>query len=274
MANLAVPPMPLSHLAFYIFFGNKKGVIVIFSEAVYFDESEMKSKIRENVTSYTVACLFGSIKQWKNYEDEWNRILEEAGIDSFHMNKFESRIFPYDSWNEEKRHRVLSSFIEIIQKTTIRISASISHSDYELMKQKYPKYKTGYGFCLYQCLLQVEKYMDLYNLNYPTAYIISGGAGYGKDIIRIFESMEKCECIRKRFRYDSYDIKYSYIPPFQGADILAYESNKEMVNYKISGIEDRKIRKSAFKLVFGESNYCVYFGDKIRWIEKYYYDEI
>ena len=46
-------------------------------------------------------------------------------------------------------------------------------------------------------------------------------------------------------------------PPLQAADILAYETHKEMVNAKISSSPSRDLRKSATNLLNGlDLQYC------------------
>jgi hypothetical protein len=138
--------------------------------SIQFDESNMKDNIGD-IESFTVGGLLAPIRQWNKFEKEWNRVLREAGVPFFHMTDFKNRKKAYKDWSKDKRDRVLNEFIDIIRGRTILISASISLNNYRFMNSKYPHIEKAYGFCINQCLLQVERYMNKYNLNFPTAYI-------------------------------------------------------------------------------------------------------
>jgi len=71
----------------------------------YFDESynQPNAKQPNDVLIYTIACYLSPVWKWKRFSKRWKVVLDDAGIDDFHMNRYENRIKEYVDWDEDKR---------------------------------------------------------------------------------------------------------------------------------------------------------------------------
>jgi hypothetical protein len=231
---------------------------IIAMVTAYIDESGTHA----GCPAMTVAGWLAPVQQWNVFEKEWVRCLEEAGISIFHMTDYENRQGDYKDWTEEKRVNVLKALHAICHSpTTIPFSSSIPIDFYKKIRPQYICPDSPYAFCLSQCLLQIEKWANSVNHQEPIAYVFERGSGLGNDIIALLQSMSEDPIRNQRFRLGTWTFagKKDFCQ-LQAADLLAYESNKEMLNAVIPGQPTRRMRKSAINLITGRKEYCVFFG--------------
>jgi hypothetical protein len=226
--------------------------------AAYFDESGIHS----GCPALTVAGWLSTELQWKKFQKEWDDALQDAGLTYFHMTDYENRQGSYKHWTNPKREAVLKTLHKIIRKRAIiPVSASVPIQLYKDIRQNYAKPNSPYIFCVHQCLLQLEVWARENRDNRNVKYVFERGSGFGNDLSGLFQHLMKDPIKKHRFRLASWQFgDKRMLTPLQAADLLAYESNKEMLNFIVPGTDIRPIRKSALNLVKGNNMHCVHFG--------------
>jgi len=217
--------------------------------AAYFDESGT----HEGSPAVAVAGFISTVEQWQCFEKEWQDILNEAGIEFFHMADHQNRHGPYRDWDDLKHRRILERFIITARlRCRVPIGASVPREDYRKAFGISPPF-SPYTFCALQCLAQVGRWAHDYNHQNPIAYVLESGAGYNKELGLISAAISGNERRKHRYRFDSLSLgDKRELKPLQASDIIAYELYKEMVNRVIPGKQRRRLRRSAIELLKGK----------------------
>ena len=90
-----------------------------------------------------------------------------------------------------------------------------------------------YAFCALMCLQSVADWADKVRYDGPIAYIFEGGAAHRGELDEIYKRIAKNEDAKRRYRLIS--LTYAdkkEVNPLQAADILAYESYKNIRDRK------------------------------------------
>lgn len=237
--------------------------------SVYFDESGTHAAS----PVLTVAGILSTDKRWNKFQTEWREILECAfteedrkcfpdGRAFFHMSDYDSHQGPYKGWDKQKHLSVIKQLIGTIRRRTQALfHAIVNKADYEefckdkpLPENNYFALANGaYTFCIFKCLQQVEIWANENHHYEPIAYIFESGPKSNKsieDIRRIVQG----EGIRERFRFGTITTADKrQLNPLQAADIIAFETHKEMMNAILPEKELREPRKSFTQILKGRS---------------------
>src|SRR5215470_10530147 len=65
-------------------------------------------------SQYVIAAFLARANDWTHLQLEWARVLDWAGVETFHMTDFISRQKEYASWDDKKCSGVLTSLLRII----------------------------------------------------------------------------------------------------------------------------------------------------------------
>ena len=247
----------IEHLAYSVFLNHNPEVRLMAMFTVYFDESGTHTESE----AVSVGGYLSTVDQWERFQNSWDEILKEAGIEFFHMTDHQNRQGPYKNWSEFKHRRVLEKLIiEIRSRTRVPIGASVPVADFAEYQKvcEASQECSAYTFCAVQCLSQVGEWADQYGHDEPIAYVLESGAGFNKQLDKLRDELGGNEVRKKRYRFGSLTIADKrQMNPLQAADILAYELNKEMVNFIIPGKGVRRPRYSAITLLEGQpKEYC------------------
>lgn len=206
----------------------------------------------------TIAGFLAKTGTWKTFQSEWDDILRTAGLlepdgpGYFHMTDFESSQGPYKQWSSQKRIFVLTKLIQAIAgRVELAVSSSLVVKDYKQAQTANQPLSnmTPFAFCMRKNFLLIEQWADRHAIQEFIAYVFESGDGYGREMDAFQRGIKMDSDLRKRFRFDSFtSASKKSFNPLQTADLLAYESQKEMLNCHYLQREIRPVRKSAIRL--------------------------
>ncbi|HJZ79919.1 MAG TPA: hypothetical protein VKD91_06230 [Pyrinomonadaceae bacterium] len=219
----------------------------------HFDESYNQPNVKtpNDVPVYTVACYLSPAWKWKRFNQKWNEVLTEAGLNGFgfHMNRYENRIKEYADWDDEKRVQVLKGLHKIIGDEIIYGSAFtmdriafeeiITEDARQVLAAKSP-----YAFNAFSCMSEINDWCDKKKYEGPIQYVFAHLDKQGGHLDEFFGRALKNEKLRKALRLNGTWAKglAKDVPGLQAADILAYEVTKRIAD--VYGAGEREIRKS------------------------------
>lgn len=251
---------PIRHLSNALFpFDQKNRVMVMVMDYTgYFDESENTlDKTRPNLPRvYTVAGCVGTDRQWLKFQKKWKAILgrevlprwrEVYGDNKpvfFHMTDFDnphSKI--YGDWPTARKVAFLRQLHNIMSAHSLRrFSSSTVVSDYEDLAPE-EQYAMGnpHVHGAVSCFKLIRGWADKVKIYDRFLYVFESGSPHEK-------KLRRCTADLTDEQKDAYRIsKIAFVDkremsPLQGADILAFETRKEMCRQLDPGT--RKTRQS------------------------------
>ena len=81
---------------------------------VYFDESGT----HDDSEAAVVAGFVSNATKWEAFSQNWQQVLNESGLDYFHMSEFENRRGDFDGWTEERKRELLGKLLPVIHEHT------------------------------------------------------------------------------------------------------------------------------------------------------------
>lgn len=223
--------------------------------SVYFDDSGT----HDNSVAVAVGGYLASVKAWSSFQPKWKSVLEEYEIPFFHMVDFEARQEPFERWDNGKRITLQRKLISLIQEhTQIAISAATIKADYQTVKTHYGV--SDYIYTLYQALGGVRDWANRDDIPGPIAYVFSQRTASNGELETLRQRIYDDATLKRQLRIGSWSIAdMRELNPLQAADILAFETYKEMCNYIVPNREERPRRKSMEELIKGADIFNGYF---------------
>jgi hypothetical protein len=265
------------HLCSSLFLEKDNLVAVL---TAYFDESynHLHPDRSDEPLLYTVGCWLSTVERWKKFGRRWASILNEAGIDDFHMNRYESRFPPYDTWSDKKRIRVLQKLHKAIRDTYIYgCVVSVHKAEWDEFMKDDAKLRnsfgrTHYGFCVQACVMLISDWCAKNSFNEEIHYIFAHLNKQGGVLDPLFKRVLSDPKLKSRYRVGKIWSKgfAKDVAQLQAADIQAYEWNKRMANFMSPNA--RESRKSLKSLVSPEDQHRIdpmYFDKQYltEWVE-------
>jgi hypothetical protein len=216
---------------------------------------------------FTVGCWLSTVEKWSRFGKQWKAELRNAGIEHFHMNKFENRIGEYEDWSDFKRHTFLRRLKRIIKDNTVYgVSVAVNCKDYDEvakgeMRQQWGK--SYYGFDVRVIIWYLGEWAKDHNYHGNIHYVFAHRDKQGGELDQIFSECLNNESARKRFRLSTGWTKAFAKDEvrLQAADLITYELNKRCVN-EIGG-GHRYVRASLNMFQLDRSRYApLYMGRK------------
>jgi hypothetical protein len=205
----------------------------------YFDESynHRTDQDPDDPLVYTVGCWISTFDQWKKYDKKWRTELATAGVEWFHMSKYETRRDEYKDWSQLKRIGVLKRLHRIIKDHAMQgVSISVNCADFDHVIKttnwKRTFGKTCYGFGVRMAMKFIAEWADDQAIHDPIHYLFAELKGQGGELDEIFRRSLKDPAVKKWLRLTGMWTKGSMpdVRQLQAADIVAYEVNKRAVN--------------------------------------------
>lgn len=219
---------------------------MIGSFTLYFDESYTHPP---EPAVYTVAGYLSTDVQWGKFRKEWRRILEAEGLDHFHMVNFQACKPPFDSWSKDKRIEFISALHAVIHSWTLMsFATSADLQDFKtLTAEQQRAFISPHAFAAKNCMKAVGFWAAQNIINHPViAYVFEEGQPHEKQLTRLVESLMEED--RWFFRMASVSFgKKKLLNPLQAADVVAYESTKEIAR-KVNPLNERRARLSGINL--------------------------
>ena len=246
-------------------FNAKEGLMAMFvacnSElTAYFDES---GKDRSHARVFTLAGYIATVGRWKKFQRLWQRMLNEEGLDHFHMTDLESfkkQFHPDKGWDKERQIRVIKRAHAIIKRHTLQdfdISLIWEHFDIAIQSYKRPIPPPAYAVLVNAMISRTAEWAHKKGYTEPIEYVFENieGAGW---VVEARRKILNSPSIRRDLLIGDINFKNKrQFVQLQAADINAYETWKQMEN-RIIGDQSRETRKSIRNLKEREGNFAVY----------------
>jgi hypothetical protein len=214
--------------------------------SLYFDESYTHPP---EPLVYTVGGYLATDVKWRKFRREWHKILEAEGLDHFHMVDFQACKSPYDSWSKDKRAKFLASLHAVIHKRTLMSFATTADvDDFEkLPVQQRKALVSPHVFAAKNCMKAVGFWAAKSIINHPViTYIFEEGQPHQRQLTGLVETLTDED--KWFFRMASLIFgKKKMLNPLQAADVVAYESMKEIAR-KVNPFNERRARLSGINL--------------------------
>jgi len=252
---------PVRHLSNALFpFDQKERVMVMVMDYTgYFDESENTfDKTRPDLPRvYTIAGCVGLDSQWIKFQKKWKAVLHRDVLPRwrevygdkpifFHMTDFDnphSKI--YGDWPAKKKVTFLSQLHGLMATYSLRRFVTCTNlADYEELSDE-EQYALGdpHLFGAVNCFKRIREWADSQKLHDGLLYVFEkSGSIYEKElrkaIGRMTDEQKEAYRITKVAFVDKREMS-----PLQAADILAFETRKEMCR-QLAPTNTRKTRQS------------------------------
>lgn len=221
----------------------------------YFDAS--KTQLGRSYVA--VAGCLAHLDQWMLFQLEWQNILDEDGLEFFHMTDFEAYEKSYKGWSLERHIKCFGKIEDVIgRRTAFALGRGVAHDDFEFAKTQNEVLQpwSAFTYCANQCLHGIAHWASNHGHKGPIIYVFESGDGFNGELISLAESIENSQERRMRFRWSGLHIlpKIASTPPYpltplQAADIWAFEARKEWENKYAVGERIRPVRKSVQRLL-------------------------
>ena len=90
---------------------------------------------------------------WDEFEKSWSAILDQFGLEWFHMNEFAHFEGPFEGWDEKRRRDLFGQLIGVIKKTrAIPTGAVVSVADFNSLSEgQRAAFRDPYFMAFQQC---------------------------------------------------------------------------------------------------------------------------
>jgi hypothetical protein len=221
--------------------------------AAYIDESGTEP----DQPILSIGGCIAEFTVWFEWERHWRKILQNHGVDVFHMTDFEGRHKQYKDWKNEQRLELIDDLISVILSERIwGFGGSMIKREYEeamaeagyLNAKGKPKEKWAepFYFLLHFCVQELVTQTAHLPAEERIALVLdtSGYSGYARELLHKIRD----EVDRNAKRLGSIDFcNVRECVPLQAADIVVFEHRKHLQN-KIEKT-GRPIRKSVSRLL-------------------------
>ncbi len=193
---------------------------------------------------YMLAGFISEPERWDVFDTEWQRVLDEYEVSSFHMTDFESGYGEFKDWARDDPRRIplLTALMEVIERNTV---ASVGYGVSQLMYKSVVSAEVNelvggspYFFLFLNLLLGAESLMDNAAKlaagvpdDWQMLYMLArGDQGAGKVVETWMSKKAGVIATRMETRMTGLLIatdnaKY---PALQAADLLAFEGRKQV----------------------------------------------
>lgn len=227
--------------------------ILVAALTAFFDES--LSNKRERPLIYSVAGWISTVDKWTEFGKEWKAALGEFGLESFHMNRYENRFEPYDTWSDDERKSRLHRLHQIIKDYRMYGCAfAYEYEFWKIKEQMYPSdSKDPFGPLALACMDALSAWRDRQEFrDDKIEYIFAFRDGQGRDLDTYWKLFRKRQHDDSFFR-PSGQWLHQYAkdsPPLQAADILAYEFMKHCAKRRRQSWSNLELTESNCRAVY------------------------
>jgi hypothetical protein len=230
----------------------------------YFDESGTHGNQKVDPPVLSIGCYASTGEQWALFNREWQAVLDEAGVEYFHVTTFESRFGDYAGWTNKKRIRVYAGLQGVIKRRVKKgIAACVVLRDYDelIAGEHRRKLFSPYAFATRCCFEMIGDWSRKHGLQEPVDCVFEAGAGMGGEVGDVFKRVKA----KNNLGSLSYGVKKDPLKmtaPLQAADVLAYEIRKLAITVVGCTRDDKRklFMRHSMKNLFGFPH------------ETYYYD--
>lgn len=228
-------------------FASRSGLNHIAMLHAYFDESGHPEDPNSKVVS--VATVVSTQRGWHQFEEKWGKVLRRHNVRGLHMTDYENSRGEFKNWQErgEKRIQFIGDLASIL-KNNIRFAfiCSLSMDDWnKTMPGKFEdlgEERRGPLMFMLRCCLEAINETDLLPRNQAIACMYESNNFLAGIAPVHFHDWSRAWNLDNKFASFTFAGKYDF-PGLQGADMLAYEGRKHLLNqYAVAqGLPERKL---------------------------------
>jgi hypothetical protein len=193
----------------------------------YFDESYSHPPAP---VVYTIAGYLSTVERWQQFQKRWKAILDIENLPPFSMKEFDNQHSKiYGNWGKERKISFLQNLHEVIKDTYIKsFSTSILKEDYDALSIE-EQYAFGkpHSMAATNCLKLIAEWSSKVNLQESILYVFEKGSLDDKHLNFLFNKSLVDE-MQNFYRIENLTFETKNSSPLQAADILAYETRKEV----------------------------------------------
>lgn len=224
----------------------------------YFDESGTHKDSK--VLSF--GGYISTTKKWRKFDKHWQAMLKAEGLSMMHWTDLESRHGHFKGWPAKRKLRVQKQAISIIGDNVLHGFSGavvVDHYDEFFKTRPHLKPSSPYVFTMVATLTLMKVWIKENSIKQPIHYFYESGAGHSAEMSEVMNATDEIgwDYYRmKSVKSWSFADKKDFLP-LQSADILAYETYKQLVN-TLAGDVRRDLRKSAESLLRTVPHYSHY----------------
>jgi hypothetical protein len=192
----------------------------------YFDDSAT-----EDVAA--VAGYIGSVTQWERFNAEWQKMLDEYHIKVMRRSDLECFQGEFVGWTPPKRTEFIKKAQKIIKnRTYVPVGSAIIKADFdEVIPASIRKFVGGYyGMCATLSLVLANRWSENARHREPIDWIFEAGTVGSGQFNQVLNALYSNSYARDHFRINGWAFRGKDILPLQAADLMAYETSKNVQN--------------------------------------------
>lgn len=180
-----------------------------------------------------IAGWLGEDSWWREFNKDWQAVLDTYGIDSFHMNKFENRKGAYERISGSDRRDLLNGLLRCVtNRLEAGVFGAVNIPAHERMITAGHKQRLGssYTFCAMVCMDTLRRWCVDNNFDGSIAYVYEAGALHSGEFKDAYDRALKNEVFKANRRHAGFRFGDKTEAPLGAADLLAYEVYKDILN--------------------------------------------
>ena len=217
----------------------------------YFDDSG-----KESTPTEPFVCMAGYLADdsfWLQNATRWRQQLLRHGISCVHMRDLIPMQGEYKNlgWDGAKRNAVLGDFINIIKQTQlVGFGVGVDARAWRDLRELYPKLDDVQTFCFARIMRMVTDRIKLVAPKDFVAVYFDFDPEFGAVRLRLFNEIWRKDADARTFLMSLTFADMKTYMPLQAADLLAWETRKELVQ-KAGGWDSTPRYKELFTALEG-----------------------
>jgi hypothetical protein len=233
----------------------------------------------------TVAGYLATPKQWRQFDVEWKQALDELGLEYLHMNEFVARKGIFTNLKDEERAKLIPRLINIISANVIYgLGMSVLRADYDRVIKEQPDARqvlgSPYAFCAFRCFEAATDWAIAAKYQDSIKYVFEYGDESQNEVLTTHRFICQHDKLRGKYRFLDGSLTFekssdngTEITPFQAADMLCWELNREEYRWSYPREGFPYTRNSLMALFQIQGEYKYYTEEELReylqdWTEK------
>ncbi len=180
-----------------------------------------------------ISGIVAAMDKWEIFEEKWQAVLTEYGLDYCHMSEFAHSVGQFDGWDkdESKRRRFLAQIVNIIDETEGKIFSSVvDNVEFKKRGESLQMAVDPYYLCFQDCLKAIAINGTFEPPNEKVAMVFECQTEFAAKALKLWQTMKKRKDeVYQRIGAFSMDDGVRLLP-LQAADFIAYETTKYCEN--------------------------------------------
>jgi hypothetical protein len=194
-----------------------------------------------------VGCYASPVANWEALEPEWQAVLERYdirlinNIRVFRSADFSNPAGPYAHWSQDRRRSFSVDLISVIrERVQFGAACRIVKADYE---ESFPPNHpiSPFEICFSYCIRLICNWPEQFPVRDELAFIAERGTEHSSSILKSYELFCKSNVRDLPFNLGSLQFAEKSLSPLQTADLIAYESYRELER-KLEGLSHSRRR--------------------------------